>query len=141
MVKTGDEYVQDIRGFGKVMPFTFGVFTLAAMALVGVPPLSGFLSKWNLLSAAAGTGLPMGMVGIAALIISAILTAIYLFQVVVAAYFLPVNKEQEGLLKANHDPSWQMKAPLAVISAAVVLMGLYGADVTNWLTAIATGLI
>jgi len=141
LVKTGQEYVQDIRGFAKVMPFTFGVFTLAAMALVGVPPLSGFLSKWNLLSAAAATGLPMGIVGIVALILSAILTAIYLFQVVIGAYFLPVNKELEGLLKANHDPSWQMKVPLAVISTAVVLMGLWGSSVTNWLTAIAGGLI
>jgi len=141
LVKTGEEYVQDIRGFAKVMPFTFGVFTLASMALVGVPPLSGFLSKWNLLTAAAGTGLPMGYVGIAALIISAILTAIYLFQVVVNAYFMPVNEDLRHLADGSHDPSWQMKAPLLVISLAIIAMGLWGAPVTQWLTNIATGLM
>lgn len=141
LVKTGQEYVQDLRGFGKVMPFTFAVFTLASMALVGVPPLCGFLSKWNLLTAAAETGLTMGVVGIAALIVSAVLTAIYLMSVVVSAYFMPLNNELSAMANENHDPSWQMKVPFALLSAAIVLVGLYGAGVTEWLGRIAAGLI
>jgi len=141
LVKTNQEYVQDLRGFGKVMPFTFAVFTLASLALIGVPPLSGFLSKWNLLSAAADTGLVMGTVGIAALILSAILTAIYLMSVVIPAYFMPVNAELSALTAEKHDPTWRMKVPLLVICCAIVLMGLNGAAVTEWLSGIAAGLI
>ncbi|MBQ9195920.1 MAG: proton-conducting membrane transporter [Clostridia bacterium] len=141
LVKTGQEYVQDIRGMGRVMPFTFAAFTVCAMALVGVPPLSGFLSKWNLLTAAAGTGLAWGAVAIAALIISAILTAIYMMSIVISAYFLPVNDELNELSAEKRDPSWLMKLPLLVISCAVVLMGLNGAAVTQWLSDIAAGLV
>ena len=36
---------QELRGFSKVTPFTMGVFTVVAAALVGVPPLMGFVSK------------------------------------------------------------------------------------------------
>lgn len=137
LVKTGQEYVQDLRGFGRVMPYTFGVFTLASLALVGVPPLSGFLSKWNLLTAAAGAGSALGAIGVAALIISAVLTAIYLMSVVISAYFMPLNPELAPLGEARHDPTWQMKLPLAVICCAIVLMGLCGASVTEWLGGIA----
>ena len=141
LVKTGQEYVQDLRGMGKAMPFTFAAFSLAAVALVGVPPLSGFLSKWNLLTAAAGVGLPVGTIGIIALILSAILTAIYMMSIVITAYFLPMNAEPAVLGQENHDPSWLMKVPLLLICCAVVLMGLNGAAVTGWLQSIAAGLI
>lgn len=141
LVKTGQEYVQDLRGFGKVMPFTFAVFTLASLALIGVPPLSGFLSKWNLLTAAAEAGAWYGAVGIAALIVSAILTAIYLMSVVISAYFRPLNPELASLGEANHDPTWRMKVPFVVICCAIVAMGLNGAAVTAWLSDIANGLI
>lgn len=139
LVKTNQEYVQDLRGFGKAMPFTFAVFTLASLALIGVPPLSGFLSKWNLLTAAAETGLAMGTVGIAALILSAILTAIYLMGVVIPAYFRPLNADLAALEETNHDPTWRMKVPLIVICCAIVLMGLNGAAVTDWLSGVAAG--
>ena len=141
LVKTEQEYVQDLRGFGKVMPYTFAVFTLASLALIGVPPLSGFLSKWNLLSAAADTGLIMGYVGLGALILSAILTAVYMMSVVIPAYFRPLNPELNYLAQGRHDPSWLMKLPLAVICCAIVAMGLCGAAVTSWLSDIANGLM
>ena len=141
LVQTGQEYVQDLRGMGKVMPFTFAAFTVCAMALVGVPPLSGFLSKWNLLAAAAGTGTALGTVAIAALILSAILTAIYMMSVVITAYFMPLNNDMAALSGENRDPSWRMKLPLLLICCAVVLMGLNGAAVTGWLQNIAAGLI
>ena len=139
LVKTGREYVQDLRGYGKKMPFTFAVYTLAAMALVGVPPLAGFLSKWNLLTAAAGSGLPvMGYVSVGALIVSAILTAIYLLSVAVTAYFMPLNT---GETAETCDPSWRMKVPFAVLSCAIIAVGLLGAPLTDWLSRIAAGLI
>ena len=141
LVQTRQEYVQDLRGMGKVMPFTFGAFTLCAVALVGVPPLSGFLSKWNLLTAAVGTGMTLGTVAVAALIISAILTAIYMMSVVITAYFMPLNNDMASLAGENRDPGWLMKLPMLLICCAVVLMGLNGAAVTEWLSKIAAGLI
>ena len=42
----------EINGFGRKMPITMATFTISAIGLMGIPPLPGFLSKWNLGTAA-----------------------------------------------------------------------------------------
>ena len=106
---------------------------------MGIPPLCGFVSKWNLLTAAADTGLAMGTVGVAALIISAVLTAIYLFTVIGPMYFRPLN---EGVtLSGDHDPSWMMKLPLFILTLLVVGLGLFSQPLVIFLRQIAAGII
>ena len=140
LVRTGKEYVQDIRGFAKIMPFTCAIFALGSVAMVGIPPLCGFVSKWNLLTAAAEVG-PLGVIAIATLIISAVLTAIYLFSVTFAMYFRPLNADMAQLSGANRDPSWMMKLPLTIIGAAIILLGLYSQPLVTFLRNVAAGLI
>lgn len=141
LVRTGKEYVQDLRGYSKIMPFTCAVFTLGSLALVGIPPLCGFVSKWNLLTAAADTGLVMGVVSIAALIISAILTAIYLFTVAAPMYFRPLNAELTVYEGQNRDPSWMMKLPFAVLCVLVVVLGIFSQPLVTFLRQVAGGMI
>ncbi len=137
LVKTEQEYVQDLRGFGKIMPFTCGVMLIASVGMVGIPPLAGFVSKWNLLTAAAGTGMVMGVVAVAALIISAVLTAIYLFNVALPMYFRPLNT---GLsLSGNHDPSWMMKLPLAILAVLIIGLGVFSQPIVTFLRQVAAG--
>ena len=140
LVQTEREYVQDLRGFGRVMPFTFGVFTVAAMALVGVPPLAGFISKWNLATAAASSGQGLAYVGVGALIVSAILTAVYLFTVVVTAQFMPLNASSAALAGRKLDPGWRMKLPLAVLTVAIVALGVWSVPLVQFLLRVASGL-
>lgn len=141
LVRTGKEYVQDLRGYGRVMPFTLAVMTLAGIALVGIPPLCGFVSKWNLLTAAAATGLTMGTVAVATLIVSAILTAVYLFTVIVPAYFRPINADQAALLGQSCDPGWRMKLPLALLCLAMVVLGVWSAPLMTFLRNVAGGVL
>ena len=140
LVRTEREYVQDLRGFGRVMPFTFGVFTVAAMALVGVPPLAGFISKWSLATAAAAAGGWEVVAGIGALIVSAILTAVYLFTIVVQALFMPLNASSAALAGRSYDPGWRMKLPLAILTAAIIALGVYSVPLVRFLTEVASGL-
>lgn len=91
LVRSGCEYVQDLRGFHKRMPFTCLIYTVSAIAMVGIPPLCGFVSKWNLLTAAAGMNHWTGIVAICSLIISSVLTAIYLLGPMVNMYFRPLD--------------------------------------------------
>lgn len=136
IVKSGREYVQDMRGMSRAMPFTCAVFMLGSIALTGIPPLCGFVSKWNLLTAAAATGLPMGYVAIAALIISAVLTALYLFTIAAPMYFSPLSGDM-----ACCDPGWRMKLPLALMSVGMVLLGIFSQPVVEFLRGVAAGLI
>ena len=140
LVRTDQEYVQDLRGFGKVMPFTCGVMLISSVAMVGIPPLAGFVSKWNLLTAAADTGLAMGTVSVAALIISAVLTAIYLFTVAMPMYFRPLN-EGVSFSQENRDPSWMMKLPLFILTLLVIGVGLFSQPLITFLRQIASGVI
>ncbi len=138
LVRTGKEYIQDVRGYGKLMPVTCAAFVVAGMSLVGTPPLSGFVSKFNLLSAAADAG-ALGVVAIAALIISAILTAIYLFTVIGPMYFRPLNADMAHLADFNRDPNWMMLVPFGLLLALVIGLGLWGAPLVSFLKDVAAG--
>lgn len=141
LVKTGKEYVQDLRGMGKVMPYTCAIFTVGAIAMVGIPPFCGFVSKWNLLTAAAQCNSFIAGITITTLIISAILTAIYLFSVVIAMYFRPLNAEMADLEGLKKDPSWMMKLPFAILVITIAVLGMYSAPFITYLKDIALGFI
>ena len=140
MFKTHKEYVWEIEGLGKKMPIVFGVFTVAAIALVGVPPFTGFISKWNLAYAAVETGEWMPFVGIIVLLISAVLTAIYLLSIVVKAFF---PRKDLAVAESKHveDPRWYMTLPLAVFTVAIICFGLHSAPLIEFFTRIANGLL
>ncbi len=44
----GVHRVQELNGIGKRMPWTMTAFTIAALGMIGVPPIAGFVSKWYL---------------------------------------------------------------------------------------------
>lgn len=87
MYQTGRTYIYELDGFGHKMPKVFVLFTISGMALMGVPGLCGFVSKWNLVKAAVASRMPLAYVGVAALLISALLTAIYMLSISVRAFF------------------------------------------------------
>ena len=138
LVRTGKEYIQDVRGYGKVMPVTCAAFVIAGMSLVGTPPLSGFVSKFNLLTAAADAGV-LGVIAIAALIISAILTAIYLFTVIGPMYFRPLNADMAHLTDFNRDPNWMMIVPFVLLIIMVIALGLWSSPLIHFLRDVASG--
>ncbi len=96
LVSAGKEYLNEIGGLAGRMPVTFGCFTFASLALMGVPPMPGFFSKWAIGSAAASAGSWMEIVGIGALMLSAFLTALYLMTIVCQAIFPAGGKLEKG---------------------------------------------
>ncbi len=140
ITETGKEYVYELDGLGKRMPLTFAAFTVSSFALMGVPGLCGFISKWNLAEAAALSGNPLAFAGIGALLISALLTAIYMLQVVVRAYF-PHTGFRPAAIERFHDPGWKMLLPLGIFVVLMVIFGLFSAPVTAFLTEVAGGWI
>jgi formate hydrogenlyase subunit 3/multisubunit Na+/H+ antiporter MnhD subunit len=44
--QTGESDLDKLGGLARAMPVTFFSFTIAALAISGVPPLNGFVSKW-----------------------------------------------------------------------------------------------
>lgn len=122
MHQSGREYVNEIDGLAKKMPITFGCFTIAALALIGVPPLTGFTSKWNIAKAAVSSGNPLAYIGLGVLMVSSVLTAIYMFVIVVNSIFKKRMNEEEQNVK---EPEWTMVVPLVLFAAAIIILGFF----------------
>lgn len=140
MYQTDKHYVHELDGLGRKMPVVFGIFTVSALALMGVPGLCGFISKWNLANAAVMSNNGMAYVGIAALLISALLTAIYMLSIVIRAFFVPADTEKEPAAEYK-DPNWLMTAPLFLFAAAMLIFGLYSAPIVQFFTDISNGVM
>ena len=138
MYKTGKQYVHEIDGFGRRMPVVFGIFTIASLGLMGVPGLAGFISKWNLATAAVMSDNIMAYVGIGALLISALLTAIYMLSIVIRAFF-PDKEKQLNIPEEARDPGWMMLVPLCIFAIAILIFGLHSAPIVNFFQEIAGG--
>ncbi|MCR5357410.1 MAG: proton-conducting membrane transporter, partial [Lachnospiraceae bacterium] len=119
--KTRREYVRELDGLGRKMPVTFGAFTIGSLALIGIPPLPGFISKWNLCTAAVAAGTRLSYIGVAVLLVSAFLTAIYMITVLLRAYF-PGREPDRMELKGIKDPGWQMCVPFVIFSLFMISM-------------------
>lgn len=137
--QTERQYVHELDGMGYKMPCVCGIFTVSALALMGVPGLAGFISKWNLAFAAADSGNPVAYFGIACLLISALLTAIYMLTIVVRAFF-PGKDFDDSSIKEFKDPNWKMLLPLFVFVFFIIAFGLYSQPLTDFFRDVAAGL-
>ncbi len=76
--------ISDMRGLGRRMPFTFGAFFIGSLCIIGLPPTGGTWSKWLL---GLGT-LEAGQVALlVVLMVSSLLSLVYLLEVPVRAFF------------------------------------------------------
>jgi multicomponent Na+:H+ antiporter subunit D len=70
-------------GLGRGMPVTAACAVVAALGMVGVPPASGFFSKWYLLRGAIEAGQP-GLV--AAILLGSLLATVYMYRLTEAIW-------------------------------------------------------
>ncbi|GFI68690.1 Na(+)/H(+) antiporter subunit A [Lachnospiraceae bacterium] len=138
MHQTGKHYVHELDGMGYKMPCVFGVFTVSSLALMGVPGMAGFVSKWYLASAAVESGNGIAYAGIGCLLISALLTAIYMFTIVIRAFF-PVKGYDASVLEGIKDPNWKMLVPLLIFTGNMIMFGLWSGPVLKFLSDVAAG--
>lgn len=126
---TGRNYVYEVDGFGKKMKWIFADFTLLSLSVIGIPQLSGFISKLRLILASIDADNLFGYIGIGAILISAVLTAIYLLKIAIRAYFpsRDVKPELEGV----HDPGFRMIVPIVFSSVATIALGIWWQPVVD----------
>ena len=115
--------VSELRGIGKTMPKTLLSFTFASLSLVGIPPFSGFVSKWFLAEGALSSGVQViYWLGPVILLVSALLTAGYLFPVAVSGFF-PGKDFKAG--EKSREGGALMLLPLTVLSVLTLAIGLF----------------
>ncbi|WP_352401072.1 proton-conducting transporter membrane subunit [Anaerotignum sp.] len=141
LYKTHKEYLYEVEGFGKLMPITFLSMALTGASLVGVPPFAGFHSKWALATAAVQSGNMAAYIGIIALIISAVLTALYIFYIIIRAYFPRKKEYAVGYYDHVEDPNKYMTIPLVILTVVTMIIGLFPSNLLRILELVATGII
>ena len=130
--KTHKTNVEELRGIGKEMPVTIWCYTFASAALIGIPPASGFISKWYLAAGALDSGLGVfSWLGPVVLLISALLTAGYLLPITVNGFLPGADFDYEGLQKK--EPVKTMLIPLLILAALAVLLGVFPGVLTGYL--------
>lgn len=138
--KTGKKEVSDLRGIGKQMPVTLWCFTFAGLSLIGIPPFSGFFSKWYLAQGALKTGLSgFSWIGPAVLLVSALLTAGYLLPITIDG-FLP-GKQYKGSDFKKCEAGIKMTVPMMILAGAVFLMGVFPGRLISFLEMLAEAIM
>lgn len=119
-VATRFKNISDMNGLGRRMPWTFGAFSLAALSMIGIPPVSGFVSKWYLVNGAleAEQTLLMG-----ALLLSTALNAGYFTPIIYRAFFL--SPSNEAVFAGFKEAPTTMVLPLCFTAAISLVLGLY----------------
>ncbi|WMI80206.1 complex I subunit 5 family protein [Anaerotignum sp. MB30-C6] len=141
LYKTHKEYLYEVEGFGRLMPITFLSMALTGVSLVGIPPFAGFHSKWALATAAVQSDNLIAYIGIIALIISAVLTALYIFYIIIRAYFPRKKEYAQGYYQNVEDPNKYMTIPLVILTVVTVIIGLFPSSLLNVLELVATGVV
>ncbi len=108
-------------GLARRMPITFGTFLVAALALCGLPPFSGFFSKDAIL-ALAWERQP-ALFGLAVAV--AFLTSFYMFRLVWVAFLGPAKSQAPD--HARESPA-VMTGPLLALAVPSALAGFWGID-------------
>jgi multicomponent Na+:H+ antiporter subunit D len=109
--------ISQLKGIGRVMPWTMGAFTVGAIGLAGIPPINGFVSKWYLGMGSIESG---NLIPLAILVGSGLLNAAYFFPIVHIAFF----RKGEGL-EGKTEASPLMVVPLVITAILSVLLGIY----------------
>ena len=134
--KTHKTNAEELRGIGKEMPITIWCYTFASAALIGIPPASGFISKWYLALGSLSSGIEIfSWLGPVVLLISALLTAGYLLPITVNG-FLPGAEFDYGSLK-KREPNLTMLIPLVILAALAVVLGIFPNPLANFLADLA----
>ncbi|USD36394.1 proton-conducting transporter membrane subunit [Ferrimonas sp. SCSIO 43195] len=120
--RTGSKRLSDLAGVARQMPVTGLCMAVGLLAIMGLPPFSGFFSKFMMLYAAVAAGqllLP------ATILLGSVIGAIYYLRLFRVLYFQP------GRVRVNEAPASMLLA-LVFLASLVLLGGLFPDAVVNW---------
>ncbi|SKA28066.1 proton-conducting transporter membrane subunit [Consotaella salsifontis] len=120
ILRTGLRRIDDLAGLGRKMPVTAGLYALASVAIMGLPPFSGFVSKFLMVYAAVEAG---NYLVAALLLLGGIIGVVY-YTRVVSILFYRSYKGPETV----KDAPLSMLVAMGALGLAIVLGGLF----PNW---------
>jgi len=119
---SGEQDLRKMGGLRKSVPKTYAVFMIGALAIAGIPGLSGFFSKDEILAAAFASG-KYGVWILA--LIGAGMTAFYMFRLIFLTFFGAERVDPEVKRRLHESPN-VMIVPLAILAGLSIAGGYIG---------------
>jgi len=121
---------QDLRRFGgllRILPYTYAMFLIGSLALMGFPFLTGFYSKDLILEATAAVGTIPGVFAYNLGVITAFFTAFYSFRLLYLAFY-STSHAPRSYFKRAHDLTPGMALALAILAVGSIFFGYLARD-------------
>ncbi len=115
--------IKDLQGLGRKMPYTCMAFLLSALAMIGLPPSVGFITKWYLIIAALEA---KQFIFVGVIFISTLLMIFYFWKVIEYMYIKVGDEVKKGL--SIEEIPRSMLIPVMAFACLCFVMGII------WLT-------
>jgi NADH-quinone oxidoreductase subunit M len=117
--RTQTSTISELGGLAKNMPFISGIFLAGAMANLGLPGMSGFVSEFLAFKGLFNTYPWVASVGV----LGIILTAVYLLRAVLNTTFGPAQEKWAEISDAR---GFEV-VPMIILLGLIILLGVYPA--------------
>jgi formate hydrogenlyase subunit 3/multisubunit Na+/H+ antiporter MnhD subunit len=128
--RTGEENIDELGGLSKAMPVTFFAALIFAMSISGIPPLSGFASKWMIYQGIIdfGTGSAIAnklwVIWLGVAVLGSALT-LAIFIKFIGGVFL--SRRKPAFKKVREVPAL-MWIPLVVLALFCIVFGVFATN-------------
>jgi multicomponent Na+:H+ antiporter subunit D len=113
--------VDQLDGVGRRMPYTMIAFTVAALGMIGVPPVAGFVSEWYLGIGGLQAGQPWVILVLAG---SSLLNAAYFLPLIYRAWFKEWPRE---VAWGDVERPMGLIVPAVITAATALIVGVVAA--------------
>jgi NADH-quinone oxidoreductase subunit L len=129
----GEQDIRRMGGLRKKLPATYWTFLAGTVAIAGIPPLSGFFSKDEILLHLYGHSPFMWILAV----IGSLMTAFYMFRLLFLAFFRDFRGTEEQMHHMHESPR-VMIIPLTILAFLAAFGGLLNVPELfhggNWLS-------
>ncbi len=130
-------YTKDMAGAAQRYPMLAFALSLAVLGLAGLPPLVGFMSKWQILAAGFATHNGWIYALVAFVAVNSVLSLSYYAPLVNMVY----RRQPSSLVLAGRPLPTQMALPIVLLVVAIVLLGIWPGLVQNLVEPAGTALM
>jgi NADH-quinone oxidoreductase subunit L len=119
----GETDLKRMGGLRRVLPLTFGLFVVGWLSIAGIPPLSGFFAKDQILAAASQSAHYLAW---AVGLLAAFFSALYISRAAFLAFFGRYRGDREG-----HEAPRIMTIPMILLAVGTAVGGVLGISAVN----------
>ena len=127
--RSGTGELDRMGGLARAMPLTFSAALIAALAISGVPPLNGFVSKWMIYQGIIEMGERAGFIWVIALVAAMFGSALTLASFVKVLHSVFLGQPHGGRDAEGPTPNALMGLAMAVLAILCLVFGIFAYSV------------